>query len=143
MSTVSRAGIAVLLLALWVSGGCARKPPPPAKPPRPTTGARAPEDVVKAYLMALEDKDYQAAYEQLTSDSRSTRSFDEFRRAAKQWGPLYDLERIEVEELGPDRVRVSVQLAEDPAVQSFLLKREDKQWRIVFRSGSPAAPTAE
>jgi len=99
--------------------------------------------VVKAYLTALEDKDYRAAYERLTSESRSMHSFDEFRRAAEQAGPIYDLERMEAEELGPDRMQVSVGLAEDPAFQSVVLKREDKQWRIVFYSGSPAAPTAE
>jgi hypothetical protein len=140
-STASKAGIAVLLLTLWLPGGCARKPPPPPK--QPTVAAPGPKEVVTAYLAALEGKDYRAAYEHLTSESRSMRSFDEFQTAAKQWGPIYDLERMEEEALGPDKAQVSVQLAEDPAVQAFLLKREDKRWRIVFKGGLPAAPTPE
>ena len=141
-SMASRIGVALLLLASWAAGGCARKPTQPARPARPTA-VRAPKEVVQAYLEALEEGNYRAAYEELTSKSRSMHSFDAFRRAAEQGGPVYDLDRMEVESLSADEVQVSVGIAEDPAVQSFVLEREDRQWRIVFHSGSPAAPNAD
>lgn len=142
-STTGRLGVAVLLLASGAVCGCQRKPPsPPKPPPGPTTPARAPEEVVKAYLEALENRHYRVAYECLTSESRSKHPSSEFRRDAQLGGPAYDLDRVEVESLGTDEVRVSVGIAEDPAFQSFALKREENQWRIVFNTGSPAAPSA-
>jgi hypothetical protein len=144
LSTASRFGIALLLLVVWAAAGCSRKPAPPPKPP--TRDTRAPGDVVKAYLNALESKQYRDAYQALTADSRSRHSLAEFERAAGEAGPVYDLDRIEVhvaDVAGPEEAHVSVGIAEDPAVQTFTLRREDQAWRIVFKSGSPAAPNPQ
>jgi hypothetical protein len=131
-------------LGVWAGAGCSRKPSPPPEPP--TRDARAPADVVKAYLEALESKQYRVAYQALTADSRSRHSLAEFERAAGEPGPVYDLDRVDVVEsqgAGPEEAHVSVGIAEDPAVQTFTLKREDQAWRIVFKSGSPATPSPQ
>ena len=129
-------------------GGCAHKPAPrqtgPARRPNPPgAAAQAPEGVVKAYLRALDDKDYQAAYDRLTSQSRFRNGFDEFRKSAQQGAFAYDFDRITVESPGAGQAAVSVGIAEDVGFQRFMLRREAGQWRVVFFSGSPWAPESE
>ena len=119
----------------------AAKPPTKPPPPKPQASPMSPKQVVQGYLSALEREDYPAAYELLSSEYRRLHAVDQFAALCKQSGaPSLDVSAA-VEQPGESgRMVVLVPMVEDPAAASFALVREDGQWRIVFRTGSPWFP---
>jgi hypothetical protein len=116
-------------------------PPPPAPAPEPETTAVTPEGAVVLYIDALYRKDFEEAYEHLSSESRRAHSYEEFlERAETGEATNYDLEAAQAGEQVDERVIVTVPLVEDPASGGFTTIKEDGEWKVVFIGGEPWFP---
>ena len=119
-------------------------PPPPAPAPEPEITAATPAGAVVLYIDALYRKDFEEAYEHLSSESRRAYSYEEFlERAETGEATNYDLEAAEAGEQVDGRVTVTVPLVEDPASAGFTTITEDGQWKVVFIGGEPWFPYPE
>jgi hypothetical protein len=122
-------------------------PPPapsPAPPPVPDGAATTPEEAVVLYVDALYRKDFEEAYERLSSESREAHSYEEFlERAETGEATNYDLGAAEAGEEIDGRVIVTVPLVEDPASGGFTTVKEDGDWKVIFIGGEPWFPYPE
>lgn len=148
--------VIVVLLAVATLGGCRFRMPSffeshRARPPRTTPSttptlpadlSREAVDTVTEYLRALNERDYASAYNYLSQDSQSKHSRASFEEKGKQGMPLYDLQSAKAIVKG-DTATVEMAFQEDPATHAFHLVRENNQWKIVYRGGSPGMPYAE
>lgn len=147
-------------LALVVCTGCRKReafftrPTPlptqttPSKlQPRPTKEAtaalrRQAVDTVTAYLTALGEHQYDAAFALLSQASQAHTTQASFEEQAQQGMPLYDLSTAKASMQG-NTARVDVQQLEDPATHGFQLTRERGVWKVVYRGGIPGQPYSE
>jgi hypothetical protein len=119
-------------------------PPLPAPAPEPEEEVGTPEKAVVLYVDALYRKDFEVAYERLSSESREAHSYQEFvERAETGEATNYDLEAAEAGEEVDGRVIVTVPLVEDPASGGFTTVEEDGEWKVVFIGGEPWFPYPE
>ena len=148
-------GVTVVLLV----GGCRKSatsfnpetPSQPAPIVQPGQNSAAQDDTARredakhaviAYLTALKNGKYPAAYEMLSRDSKDAHSSSDFERQGRQGMPPFDLDSAKVIDSGKETV-VQVTLIEDPSSHGFYLVREDDAWKIVYRGGIPTQPYAE
>ncbi|HUU53386.1 MAG TPA: hypothetical protein VMY87_00570 [Armatimonadota bacterium] len=120
--------------------------PPPSFPPSPKAdvGAATPVEAVVLYVEALYRKDYEAAYEGLSSASQRAHPYEQFlERAETGQATNFDLAAAEAGEEVGGRVTVTVPLVEDPAEAGFTTMREGGKWKVVFIGGEPWFPYAE
>lgn len=96
-------------------------------------------DTVREYVGLLEKGKYAEAYELLSEDSRKQHLLSEFEELGKQGMPSFDLSSAVIT-MKNDSATVAVQQVEDPATHGFVLVRESKAWKIVYRGGSPGSP---
>ncbi|UCC68616.1 MAG: DUF4878 domain-containing protein [Armatimonadota bacterium] len=118
-------------------------PPTPPRPPtpQPQPQASTPSEAVVAYLEALSNADFGAAYEYLSSESRAAHPYEEFAALCKESkGPSLDIGSAAEHRADSDRVTVTVSMLWDPAEASFTTVREDGAWRVVFIEGKPWFP---
>lgn len=142
----------VLLAVVLLIGmsSCVRRPVPVAPPVPPTPPAAAPSaddtpaalDAVLRYVKALDAKDTAAAYALLSGASRSQRTERAYARDASGTGmtPL-DLSAATARSVGAAEVIVTVPFAEDPASHGYHAVKEDGQWHVVYRVGTPYLPS--
>jgi hypothetical protein len=118
--------------------------PAPAPAPKPQAAAATPRDAVVRYVGALYKKDFQAAYELLSTQSRQVHPYDEFAQLAQSGGTT-SLDVSGAQE-GPEtngRVVVSVPVEEDPAEAGFTTVKEAGGWKVVYIGGAPWFPYPE
>ncbi len=116
-------------------------PPPPPPAPEPTVTAATPKEAVILYVDALYRKDFEMAYQRLSSGSRKAHSYEEFlRRAETGEATNFDLEAAEAGEEVDGCVIVNVPLVEDPASAGFTTVREEGDWKVVYVGGEPWFP---
>ena len=143
--------IAVLLAVAAVAFMLVRcptpKPPPPPRPQPEPPPPSTPQAVVVAYIQALEQRDFPAAYRHLSARSRELHPYQGFAaQCEKGAGPTYDLTAARLlpptapQPAGEDQATVIVPLLEDPAEPSFTTVREDAAWKVVFIGGLPWSP---
>ena len=120
-------------------------PPPPPPPPPAATLPKTEEakDAVVAYLKALGDGRYRAAYKLLSEESRAAHSYEQFATQARRVHISYDLAAItHLRRRDAGHVTITVPQAEDPAPGAFETVWEDGQWRVIFLGGNPWFPYA-
>ena len=147
------------IVAVVVLGGCRNpfispRPAPPAygptgrepgvPPPSTGTGDTGVQMVqtVTAYITALKDGKYAAAYDMLSNGSQTLHTRAAFEQKGKKGMPLYDFRTAKATVTG-DTAMVEIRQLEDPATHGFSLVREGGSWRVVYRGGIPGAPTPE
>ena len=117
--------------------------PPPVAPHPPAPPPVADEEqanaVVTAYLTALRQSRYDAAYDMLSQDSQGMHPRANFAAEGKQGMPRYDLTSLTATVTG-DRALVAVKLDEEPGSGGFTLVRERREWKVVYRGGRPGQP---
>ena len=96
-------------------------------------------ETVRAYLSSLEKGKYAVAYDMLSEESRKQHLLSDFEQMGKQGMPSYDLSSAVIT-MQSDGATVKLQQLEDYATHDFLLVRENKVWKIVYRGGSPGSP---
>jgi hypothetical protein len=119
-------------------------PPAPAPRPKPQAAAATPREAVVRYVDALYEKDFRAAYELLSTESRQVHPYDEFAQLAESGGST-SLDVAGAQE-GPEtngRVVVSVPVEEDPAEAGFTTVKEAGGWKVVYIGGAPWFPYPE
>jgi len=115
----------------------------PTTPDKPSTDlGREAVETVTAYITALNEHNFTAAYDLLSRDSQNLHDRADFEQQGKQGMPLYDLKTATATVHGQEAA-VKVQLVEDPGTNSFHLQREDEHWKVVYRGGGPGMPYAE
>lgn len=142
-----RLGLLVLLIAVAIvvvailRYPISQPPAPPAPPASPRPQPSSPTQVVRAYLTALEKKDFRAAYSHLSKESQQAHPYQEFASAAEKSGvPSYDLAGGEEKPGEEGRVTVTLPLTDDPAEAGFTMVKEGEAWKVVFIGGAPAFP---
>lgn len=96
-------------------------------------------ETVREYLSSLEKGKYAAAYDMLSEDSRKQHLLSDFEQLAKQGMPSFDLSTAVIT-TQHDSAKVELHEMEDYASHEFSLAREGKEWKIVYRGGSPGSP---
>ncbi len=124
-----------------------RKPAAPAPAPtgaKPQPAAASPRAAVSLYVGALYKKDFRAAYELLSIESRQVHPYDEFAKLAESGGAAsLDLAGARESAEADGRVIVAVPVEEDPAEASFTTVRQEGGWRVVYIGGAPWFPYPE
>jgi hypothetical protein len=119
-------------------------PAPGPAVPNPQLGAATPREAVVRYVEALYKKDFQAAYDLLSAESRQVHSYQEFRQRAEAGGATsLDLAAAREGEETSGRVVVSVPVVEDPAEAAFTTVREGGGWKVMYIGGAPWFPYPE
>jgi hypothetical protein len=111
-------------------------------PPAPTTREQLEAEAVytvTAYIHALEEGKYTAAYALLSHKSQQRHSLANFERLGKQGMPSFDLKTIQATVTGHQAL-VSVGFLEDANTAGFHLTREADGWKVLYRGGSPGMP---
>ena len=137
-------GIAAVLLLAGCRNPFVRSHTPvsPGTAPSSVTapeGEAAAEHTVEAYLTALREGRYAAAYDMLSKASQGLHSRADFEQTGKKGMPHYDLTTVHAVITGDSAV-VGVRLEEDPASHGFHLVRESGAWKFVYRGGIPGSP---
>jgi hypothetical protein len=148
MKTRLAAGLALIAVAAVIALVLAPDPLKPAAPlpppqPRPAVPQASARDVVVAYLEALYRKDYRAAYDHLSADSRRAHPYHEYLDLCER-GEItdFDVEAAYEKHTGAGATVIAVPLAEDPAEAGFVAVREGGEWKVVFIQGVPWFPYA-
>ena len=111
--------------------------PVSSSPPRPAS----PTEVVVAYLQALEQGDFRAAYDHLSSESQRAHPYQSFVEQCESGsGTEFELSAATETPAENGRVVVTLPLAQDPAEGSFTTVEETGGWRVVFIGGAPWFP---
>ena len=119
-------------------------PPPPAGGTKPQLAAATPREAVARYVGALYKKDFRAAYELLSVESRQVHPYDEFAQLAESGGATsLDLAGAREGTETDGRVVVTVPVEEDPAEAGFATVKQEGGWRIVYIGGAPWFPYPE
>jgi len=116
---------------------------PPAAPPpvTPHVGAATPKEAVVDYVQALDQKDYRAAWDDLSTESQEAHPYSEFvDRAETGQSTDLDLAAAREGEEHNGQVIVTVPLVEDPAEAAFTTVKEDGGWKVVYIGGEPWFP---
>ncbi len=139
------AAIAVVVVAVIRFPGPRRpSPPTPATPDKPQPTASTPREAATRYVRALYDRDFEAAYGLLSTQSKQVHSLDEFARLAESGGSAsLDLSSVQESPESNGRVVVSVPVEEDPAEASFTTVKEADGWKVVYIGGAPWFPYPE
>ncbi len=139
---LAAAVVAVAIAAIVLRKPAQPSPPPPRPaPPEQRPQATGPAEAVVAYLEALSDRDFRAAYEYLSAESRAAHPYDEFIALCEESkGPSLDLGSASEHPAEGDRVTVIVSMLWDPAEASFTTEQEGGAWRVVFIKGKPWFP---
>ena len=95
---------------------------------------------VENYLKMMEDGKYEESYAHLSSESKEMHSLLEFTKDIKQGMPQLDFSIIETKKTKKG-ILVSISFYEDPSAAGYNLIKENGDWVIVYRGGSPAMPT--
>ena len=99
---------------------------------------------VKAYIESMQNAEFSRAYEFLSEESKSLHSLSEFTHDIKQGMPPLDLSTIKAQEAENEgMILVSIDFNDEPGTAGYYLMRENGNWVIVYRGGSPAMPSAE
>ena len=135
---------AVAFVVIWFPSPRRPAVRSPAPPPKPRAAAATPREAVVRYVGALYKKDFQAAYELLSTQSKQVHPYDEFAQLAESGGAA-SLDVAGAQE-GPEtngRVVVSVPVEEDPAEAGFTTVKEADGWKVVYIGGAPWFPYPE
>ncbi|MFB3881809.1 MAG: hypothetical protein ACE149_11130 [Armatimonadota bacterium] len=136
---------AVVFVVLRFPGAKQPSAPPPAPPaPASPAGPATPTAAAIGYVEALYQKDYQKAYELLSTRSQAAHPYNDFVQRAERGGSAnLDLEAAKAGEEVNGSVTVTVPMVEDPAEASFTVVREADGWRVVYLGGAPMFPYPE
>ena len=95
---------------------------------------------VKDYLELMKDDKYAESYAFLSIESKKMHSLSEFIKDVKQGMPQLDFDTMKAEKTEKG-ILVSISFYEDPSAAGYNLVKENGDWVIVYRGGSPAMPT--
>jgi len=116
-------------------------PVPAPEPTPPPAAAETPVEAVVAYLEAIYQKDFAAAYEHLSAPSREEHPYHEFLQLCdKGEATNFDLASATAGPPEDGRVMVTVHMVEDPAEWGFPTVKEGEGWKVVFIGGAPWFP---
>ncbi len=105
------------------------------KTPIPITARQ----VLRQYLISMENRDYETAYDYLSQESRARHSFDEFVNSLKDGMTLFSKRHFWQVHKKDNKVMLGIALYQDPATWGFELIKE-KKWHIVWEQGRPYFP---